>query len=102
ARQDPEGQRRAAARPRLIAVRNQGVGSWLARRCRMAPERVAVVYDDSRLTYAELAARSWRLADRLKSMGIGPGDRVAYLGANHPCLYETLFAATAIGAIFVP
>jgi acyl-CoA synthetase (AMP-forming)/AMP-acid ligase II len=68
----------------------------------MAPEHVAVVYDEGRLTYAELAERSWRLADRLRSMGIGPGDRVAYLGANHPCLYETLFAATAIGAIFVP
>ncbi len=68
----------------------------------MAPERVAVVYDDRRLTYAELAERSWRLADRLRSMGIGAGDRVAYLGANHPSLYETLFAATAIGAIFAP
>jgi fatty-acyl-CoA synthase len=68
----------------------------------MAPEHVAVIHDDTTFTYAELAERSWRLADRLRSMGIAPGDRVAYLGANHPSLYETLFAATAIGAIFVP
>jgi fatty-acyl-CoA synthase len=68
----------------------------------MAPEHVAVIHDDTRFTYAQLAERSWRLADRLRSLGIAPGDRVAYLGANHPSLYETLFAATAIGAIFVP
>ena len=31
-----------------------------------------------------------------------PGDRVAYLGPNHPAFLETLFATGAVGAIFVP
>ena len=30
------------------------------------------------------------------------GDRVAYLGPNHPAFVETLFATTAVGAVFVP
>lgn len=83
-------------------MRNEGVGSWLARRLRLAPGRIAVVHDDNQFTYAELAERAWRLADALRSMGVSRGDRVAYLGPNHPSLYETLFAATAVGAIFVP
>ena len=30
------------------------------------------------------------------------GDRVAYLGENHPSFLETLFACGQLGAIFVP
>jgi fatty-acyl-CoA synthase len=30
------------------------------------------------------------------------GDRVAYLGLNHPAFFETMFAAARLGAIFVP
>ena len=32
----------------------------------------------------------------------GRGDRVAYLGPNHPAFVETMFATHALGAIFVP
>ncbi|CAM5449775.1 Fatty acid--CoA ligase family protein OS=Streptomyces alboniger OX=132473 GN=CP975_15095 PE=3 SV=1 [Streptomyces alboniger] len=30
------------------------------------------------------------------------GDRIAYLGPNHPAFLETLFAAGTLGAVFVP
>ena len=83
-------------------MRNQGLGSWPARRARMAPEATAVVQDGGSLSYGELAARVTRLAHALRALGVGPGDRVAYLGANHPALVETLFATSALGAVFVP
>jgi len=83
-------------------MRDQGLGSWPARRARMAPEATAVVHDGGSLSYAELAARVTRLAHALRALGVGHGDRVAYLGANHPALAETLFAANALGAVFVP
>src|SRR5690348_16580728 len=35
-------------------------------------------------------------------LGIGRGDRVAYLGANHATFVETVFATAAIGAVAVP
>jgi len=83
-------------------VRNQGVGSWTARRARMSPDRVAVVHDGSEWTYRDLHQRTTRLAHALAGLGVGHGDRVAYLGPNHPTFLESLFATGALGAIFVP
>ncbi|MFG3208513.1 acyl-CoA synthetase [Streptomyces tendae] len=81
---------------------NQGIGSWPARRARKTPERTAVVHQDTELTYRELYERVLRLAHALRSLGVDRGDRVAYLGPNHPAFLETLFAAGVLGAIFVP
>jgi fatty-acyl-CoA synthase len=81
---------------------NQGVGSWTARRARRTPDRVAIIHGETRLSYASLHDRVLRLARVLTDLGVSSGDRVAYLGANHPALLETLFAAGALGAIFVP
>ena len=83
-------------------MRNNGVGSWIARRARRTPDRVAVVHGDDRLTYAQLHDRVTRLAHGLRGLGVRRGDRVAYLGPNHPAFLETLFAAGALGAILVP
>jgi len=68
----------------------------------MTPQRTALVHETTAHTYAELADRVTRLAHALRSLGIGPGDRVAYLGPNHPALAETLFATGLLGAVFVP
>ena len=81
---------------------NQGIGSWAARRARMSPDRVAVVHDGREYTYREVAARATRLAHVLAARGVGRGDRVAYLGPNHPTFLEALFATGLLGAVFVP
>jgi fatty-acyl-CoA synthase len=83
-------------------LRNGGVGSWIARRARRTPGLVAVIHDGDRLSYAQLHGRVTRLAQGLRGLGIGRGDRVAYLGPNHPAFLETLFAAGTLGAILVP
>src|SRR6185503_2663140 len=38
----------------------------------------------------------------LRQRGIGAGDRVAFHGRNHPTALVSLFATTAIGAVWVP
>jgi fatty-acyl-CoA synthase len=81
---------------------NVGLGAWPARRARMTPHRAAIVYEGRTMTYGEISVRVTRLANALRGMGVGPGDRVAYLGPNHPALAETLFATGLLGAIFVP
>ncbi|HEX3128096.1 MAG TPA: non-ribosomal peptide synthase/polyketide synthase [Thermoanaerobaculia bacterium] len=40
------------------------------------PDKEAVAYRNDRLTYAELAARAERLANRLRELGVGPEDLV--------------------------
>ncbi|HZP53749.1 AMP-binding protein, partial [Actinocrinis sp.] len=83
-------------------MRNQGLGSWTARRARKTPSAVAVVHEETRYTYAQLHERATRLAHHLRTLGIRRGDRVAFIAPNHPAFLETLFAAGQLGAVFVP
>jgi len=83
-------------------MRDAGLGSWPARRALISPDRVALVFGDRPTTYAELHDRVARLAGSLRVAGAGPGDRIAYLGPNHPAFVETMFATYAIGGVFVP
>ena len=81
---------------------NFGVGSWIERRARIAPHRVALVGDERSYTYAELARRVRCLANGLRGFGVGRGDRVAWLGPNHPAFLEALFASGLVGAMLAP
>src|SRR5699024_7342209 len=49
-----------------------------------------------------LLERVDRLAAELAAGGVTDGDRVGYLGVNHPTFLEALFATARIGAVFVP
>ncbi|MFI6368201.1 long-chain fatty acid--CoA ligase [Nocardia sp. NPDC050630] len=80
---------------------DQGIGSWPRRRARMEPDAIALIQQDRRVDYATLADRVDALAAALADFGVGPGDRVAYLGHNDIATFETLFATTHLGAIFV-
>lgn len=83
-------------------MRNEGLGSWPARRARKTPHRTALVHGDRSTDYRTLHTRTTRLARALRARGVRRGDRVAYLGPNHPAYLETLFAAGLLGAVFVP
>ncbi|MEV0171513.1 o-succinylbenzoate--CoA ligase [Streptomyces sp. NPDC050803] len=83
-------------------MRNEGLGSWPARRARKTPHRTALIHGDTAFTYAQLYERTTRLAHALRARGVRRGDRIAYLGPNHPSYLETLFAAGTLGAVFVP
>jgi acyl-CoA synthetase (AMP-forming)/AMP-acid ligase II len=84
------------------APANFGVGSWIERRARIAPDDVALIAGDRSLTYAELARRVRRLANGLHELGVARGDRVAWLGPNHPAFLESLFASGLLGAALAP
>lgn len=83
-------------------MRNEGLGSWPARRARKTPRRTALIHDGVPMTYGRLDERATRLAHGLRGLGAGRGDRVAYLGPNHPSFLEALFATGALGGVFVP
>ena len=83
-------------------MRNEGLGSWTVRRARKSPQATAVIQRERRYDYGELHERTLGRAEQLRAAGLGRGDRVAYLGPNHPAYLETLFAAGMLGAVFVP
>jgi len=83
-------------------MQNQGIGTWVNRRTQRMREDAALSFRDRRIGYEELDERILRLADALRARGVRKGDRVAYLGNNHPSFLESLFATTVLGAIFVP
>ncbi|MFJ2201431.1 o-succinylbenzoate--CoA ligase [Streptomyces violaceusniger] len=83
-------------------MRNEGLGSWPARRARKTPHRTALIHGERSTDYRTLHICTTRLAHALRARGIGRGDRVAHLGPNHPAYLETLFAAGLLGAVFVP
>jgi len=63
---------------------------------------VAVNYENREVTYAEFHEVVGRFAAALRVDGVGPGDRVAYAGLNSLTFLVTYFAATWVGAAFVP
>lgn len=81
---------------------NQGLGSWVHRRSVKSRGDIALVGSGLEITYDELDKRINQLAHALRDSGINEGDRVAYLGENHPAFLEVFYATTQLRAIFVP
>ena len=68
----------------------------------IVPDRVALVFDDKRITYGELASRVARLANAMSELGVGSGDRVAVMQVNCNEHIESYFACATLDAVFVP
>jgi fatty-acyl-CoA synthase len=75
----------------------------LARHTQLRPDAIALRFEGSRLTYGELAGYCEQVAAQLwHAWGVHEGDRLAWLGANHPGQLMLLFALARIGAILLP
>jgi fatty-acyl-CoA synthase len=66
------------------------------------PHREAVVFEDSRATFAELNARVNRKAQALHSLGVKKGGQVGTLFSNCMEAVESIYALLRIGAVVVP
>jgi amino acid adenylation domain-containing protein len=66
------------------------------------PDAVAVTADDVSLTYRDLDSRANKLANRLVSLGVAPGDRVAVLLDRSPEAVVALLAAMKAGGAYLP
>jgi fatty-acyl-CoA synthase len=95
----PVGQR---AQESKAMGNDQGVGYWVTRRGHLTPQRTALVFNEDTWTYGDLNRQTSSVAHGLAALGVCHGDRVAYLGLNHPRFLLTLFGAAKLGAIFVP
>ena len=74
-----------------------------ARRARrLYGNREAVVDGARRLTYDAFFERCDRWSRALQELGVGRGDRVAYIATNTTRQLESFYAVPAIGAVLVP
>jgi long-chain acyl-CoA synthetase len=67
------------------------------------PEKVALYWGDTEVTYATLLAQSLAVARHLKEkFGVRPGDRVGLWLKNRPEFIPGLFGILSAGAVHVP
>jgi 3-oxocholest-4-en-26-oate---CoA ligase len=66
---------------------------------RTVPDRLAVIADSARLTFAELDDRCDRIAAGLAAHGVGRGDKVGLYLHNGPAYLEGFIAACKLGAV---
>ena len=77
------------------------IAEWLGDH---SADKLAIVADDGKSwTYGALDAWAQRLSGYLREeLGMGRGDRIAYLGPNDTAMVALLFACARIGAILAP
>ena len=78
------------------------VHQLVERQARETPEGTALVWEDERISYAELDRRANRIARGLRAMGAGPETRVAVCLERTPALIATLLGVLKAGAAYVP
>ncbi len=66
------------------------------------PDKLALVFPESRHTYAELASRALRRARSLQALGVRPREHVGILMHTCPEFVELCFAIAFCGAVIVP
>jgi fatty-acyl-CoA synthase len=79
------------------------ISLWIERLAGFHPGRTAIRFEGQALSYADLANGIERGAAMLSGeLGLRRGDRIAWLGLNHPDMLALLFAAARCGLMLVP
>lgn len=67
-----------------------------------SPDDLAIVHQDTTITYGQLGRKIMSASDLLLDMGIGRGTRVMLSATNDPAFIYGYFASHLVGAIAVP
>ncbi|UWG98748.1 acyl--CoA ligase [Dehalobacter sp. DCM] len=74
---------------------------YLRKWAKERPEHTAFIYRDSAITYHEFMKKSETMAKYLLKIGVGHGDRLAYIMTGRPEFFVFYMAASMVGAIVV-
>jgi len=74
----------------------------IARRAHAKPGAIYLRFEGMSVTLAQLHERIGVVATALRRRGVKAGDLVAIVMTNRPKFLETMFAASALGAVVVP
>jgi len=75
---------------------------WTTHWATVKPLDTALIFEERRYSWRELADTMTGWAGRLAAVGVRKGDRVACLLSNRPEFYFTFLAVARLGAVFVP
>lgn len=79
------------------------IANWIEKWAVACPDKTAIQFEGQHISYGDFYQEIKDTTALLsQGLGIKKGDRVAYLGQNHPRMFYLLFACARIGAIFVP
>jgi len=78
------------------------VAEFLTEQARQRPDQEAVIFEGQRLTYGDLDGRARAVADQLRQLGIGRGEKVGIFFPNHTEYVAAFFAVVGLGAVVVP
>ncbi len=91
----------AAVRP-LAPAPGACVHHLFERQAERTPDRAALVYEDERITFADLNARANQLAHHLRRLGVGPEVPVALHLDRSTEIVVSLLAVLKAGGCYVP
>ena len=78
------------------------IGDICRRSALLWPDKTAIIFEETRLTYSQLDERVNRLANALRSKGVGTADRLTVLSENTHKYLEIYFAASKLGISVTP
>ena len=79
--------------------RGETFGAWLRERAQAHPDRIAVVSEGERISYAELDRQASAIAAGLLARGLRRGDRVIVHLPNLPEFISAIFGMFRVGII---
>lgn len=78
------------------------IGKIATKRALFTPDNIAIIYEDTPITYKEFNEETNKVAHFLKDKGIKKGDRIAVVLYNCVEFLTIYMAAAKLGVIFVP
>lgn len=78
------------------------IGKILSKRAILTPNKAAIIYEDTPITYKALDEEVNRVGNFFQVKGLRKGDRIAVDLLNCPEFLACYFAAAKLGLIFVP
>ncbi|WNG57626.1 amino acid adenylation domain-containing protein [Archangium gephyra] len=88
--------------PRMEGVPALPYARLFEEQVRRTPDAVALSFEDTRLTYAELNRRANRLAHHLRGLGVGPEVRVGVCAERSVEMVVALLGVLKAGGAYVP
>ena len=87
--------------PTSLDYPDRTIPAMLSNSAKRFPDNPAVIFSNTRLTYAQLDDQVNRLATALQGMGVGEGTRVAIYMPNLPQTVISFFAVLRLGGVAV-